>query len=404
MNNTAVVFIHGFTGGEETWINENKTSIFTLLESFPELSVVGFHAFPYHTKIVNISNNIAAKVVTGIINKILPKKLKIKTPITKRNSPISEIAQELITYIKYELHDYENIIFICHSMGGLIAKNAIINIIENDVPFEHDIIGYCSLATPHKGSIPSILISPFNINAKEMKPLDGSINALNDKWITHSDKIDKTLYVRAKSDEFVSLASSVPFNDTRKFPFEVVEADHTSICKPDFKTDRICKILKKFILDCLSKAKIKNSSLDDFTDESSSYDKEIFVIKLVLAEVNNLLIDDAKESFFLAEIVEKQSTKHERKTIKILTDRIISTYRTLAGSDNIESSSELVGRIHEKIIDSDKQALDCIIKHINFMHKKGFLHKHANQKNLNINWKKAVTMDEILNYKDAIND
>lgn len=404
MNNTAVVFIHGFTGDAETWVNDAGKSFSSILESFPELSDIDFHDFPYHTKVLNISNNPASKVVAGILNKILPKKLKIKTPVIKKNTPISEIAQELLTYIKYDLSDYANIIFICHSMGGLVAKNAIIDIIENEIPFEHDIIGYCSLATPHKGSIPSILMAPFNINAKEMKPLDQDNTILNDKWINHAASIDKTLYVRAKSDEVVAISSSVPFTDTRRFPFEVVEADHTSICKPNNNTDRVCKVVRKFLLDCISKAKIRNISLDNFDEECTSYDKETFVIKLVLAKVNNLLIDDAKESFFLAEIVEKQASNHERKIITDLTSRIISTYKTLAGSNTNRSTSELVSQIHEKIIDSDKQALDCIIKYINFMHKKGFLHQHANQNNLKVNWSDAVTMNDIAIYRDTIND
>lgn len=404
MNGTAAVFIHGFTGGTETWINNGGVSFPSLLKEFPELVDIDFHEFVYHSQVVNIKNNPASKVVAGILNKLLPSKFKIKTPVIKKNTPISEIAQELLTFIKYDLSNYTNIIFISHSMGGLVAKNAIIEIAEGGITFEHDIIGYCSLATPHKGSIPSILMSPFNVNAKEMKPLDKDNSILNDKWINHAVNIDKTLYVRAKSDEVVSLSSSVPFTDAKKFPFEVVEADHTSICKPNVKTDRVCKVVRKFLVDCLSKAKIKNVNLDNFAEESSSYDKETFVIKLMLAQVDDILIEDAKESFFLAEIIEKQASKYDRKTITELTTRIISTYRTLAGSSSNKTSTELVSQVHEKIIDSDKQALDCVIKYINFIHKKGFLHQEANQSNLKINWSKSVTINDIEKHKDTIND
>ncbi|QTH64754.1 hypothetical protein J1N51_04635 [Psychrosphaera ytuae] len=404
MNNTAVIFIHGFTGGDATWVNEKGVSFPQLLETFPELSELDFHEFVYHTQILNIKNNPASKVVAGILNKVLPSKFKIKTPVIKKNTPIAEIAQELLTFVKYELSDYSNIIFISHSMGGLISKNLIVDVIENEVALEHDIIGYCSLATPHKGSIPSILMAPFNINAKEMKPLDRDNNALNDKWIEHGVKLDKTLYVRAKSDEVVDVPSSIPFNDNKKFPFDVVEADHTSICKPSDASDRVCKVVRKFLLDCISKAKLKNTSMENFAEESSSYDKEVFVIKLMLAKVDSLLIADAKESFFLAEIIEKQASKSDRKIIEDLTLRVLSVYKNIAGAGSTLTSSELVSKIHERIMTNDKHALDCAIKYVSFMHKKGFLHQKANQENLTVNWSKDVSLADIESYRDLVND
>ena len=404
MKDTAVIFIHGFTGDGDTWTNENGVTFPELLESFPELGELHFDKFVYHTKIINIKNNAATKVVAGILNKFIPKKFKIKTPIIRKNTPINEIAQELITHIRYELSDYSNIIFICHSMGGLVAKSAIVEIFENDIELEQDIIGYCSLATPHKGSIPSILMSPFNMNAKEMKPLQAENVDLNEKWLSSSLKIDMTLYIRAKSDEIVNITSSIPFNDKKKFPLEVVEADHTSICKPEASSDKICKVVRKFLLDCLSKSKIKNIGLEGYSEESNSYDKELFVIKLILAQVEEILIDDAKESFFLAEIIEKQASKADREVLKELRSRILSVYRTIAGSGTSNTSSELVSQIHEKIISYDKQALDCAIKYVNFMHKKGFLHQQANQGNLSINWCKDVSMEDIETYRDSISD
>ena len=144
--------------------------------------------------------------------------------------------------------------------------------------------------------------------------------------------------------------------------------------------------------------------MDDFEEESSSYDKETFVIKMLLAKVESLLIEDAKESFFLAEIIEKKATKADREIIKDLTYRIVSTYKTLAGSGTNKTSSELVSQVHEKIIDTDKQALDCAVKYINFMHKKGFLHQKANQNDLNVNWSKAVTLTDIEVHKETISD
>ena len=56
MIDTAVIFIHGFTGSGDTWTNENGVTFPELLESFPELSELHFDKFVYHTKIINIKN------------------------------------------------------------------------------------------------------------------------------------------------------------------------------------------------------------------------------------------------------------------------------------------------------------------------------------------------------------
>ncbi|MEA2120544.1 ABC-three component system protein [Halovibrio sp. HP20-59] len=349
INNTAVIFIHGFTGTEGTWVNEDGARFSTFFENSLELPGVEFYYFSYYTRVLSISNSTAKKVVTGIINKILPVKLRMKIPVVKKNTPISEIAQEFLTYLQHEFSESKNLIFVCHSMGGLVVKSAIIDILENAVSFDHNIIGYCSLATPHKGSIPSILMSPFNINAKEMKPLDNDNSVLNDKWINNSDKIAKTLYVRAKSDEVVAVSSAVPFSDVKKFPIAVVEADHTSVCKPTHQSDTICKVVKKFLVECLSAVRANSVSLEGSEEEISAYDKEIFVIKMVLANVEELLVEDAKESFFLAEGIEKQASKPDRKIIKDLKVKIISAYKTVAGSNSSKSSSEIVGLVHEKL-------------------------------------------------------
>jgi hypothetical protein len=404
VNKTAIVFVHGFTGNSGTWINEDGVSFAKLLETFSEFDELDFHHFEYHTAVFNFANNKASKMVTSILNKMLPQKYQRKIPTIKKNTPISEIAEELLTYIKYDLENYSNIIFVCHSMGGLVVKNLIVTAIENDSELEQNIIGYCSLATPHIGAIPSMLLSPFNVNAKEMTPLNRDNIVLNNLWIKHASKIDKTLYVTAKSDEIVDNISTVPSTDKKIFPSELIEADHTSICKPENASSKIIKITKKFITDCIKRISLDDYTLDEKAEVLSQYDQEIFVIKLVLADVDENLIDDSKNCFFLAEIANKKASRRDREAIAELTTRIISIYKTISGSGVKRTSSELLSQVHEKIIDSDKQALSFAVSYISFLHKTGFLHQQSNVADLNVNWSSNATLEAIKKHKENSSD
>ena len=394
MAKVAVVFIHGFCGGTNTWQNSNNQKFYELLKKEHGLKQLGYFEFDYYTQILNLKNNIVTKVVAGIINKMIPGGWK--KPVVKKNTPISDIAQLLLTFLKHEVKDYTNIILIGHSMGGLVAKNVICEVLDGNCPdFEQNIIGYCSIATPHLGSLTSVLLGPLNINAKEMVPLNEHLMTLNHQWLEIADQIPKALYIIAKSDEVVPQASATPSLTKSKFPTEMIEADHTSICKPNSKNETIFKVVKTFIKKTLSVSDVLQIGTSGLAFDSSSYDKETFVIKLVLAGVDQELVTDAKESFFFSEIVEKKASKAEREKIMDLSNRIISLYRTIKASGKTKTSTELVSKVHEKIIDTDKDALSCAIQYLNFFHKQGFLHAQANKNNLNVNWDSRVTLDAI---------
>lgn len=79
----------------------------------------------------------------------------------------------LNTRIDYELINYDNIILIAHSMGGLVAKNSILNYVDTNSKLKL----FISLAVPHLGSdfanYGEFLSS--NIQVKELRPLSDEI-------------------------------------------------------------------------------------------------------------------------------------------------------------------------------------------------------------------------------------
>ena len=104
---------------------------------------------------------------------------------------IPQIAQSFIPLIESLRDSYETIIFIGHSMGGLVGK---------EIAHEVKLDGYCSIATPHSGTNKAFLASWFSPAAKDMVP--GSQFLRTQK---HFDKkvVPKILNIAAQYDSLV---------------------------------------------------------------------------------------------------------------------------------------------------------------------------------------------------------
>ncbi|WP_220740341.1 ABC-three component system protein, partial [Shewanella sp. c952] len=388
MKKNLVILVHGLTGGEETWTNSSSELLSDLLKGNRELSdSYDFVEFDYFTKLANLKNSMLAKGVVALMNYVPG--VNMKLPKRQKNVSVLTLAEELATFVQYECSDYENIVFMAHSMGGLITKKFILDFIGNGYEdIQSKILGYLSIASPHKGSLPATLLGPININAKELAPLNKNMNELNDIWIEQFDSLPNSHYMIAKNDEFVSEVSAVPSSSRVKFKRSLLNDDHNSICKPDGSSERSYKVIESFLLQTLEQIKLSVILGEKYDPDIHSYDSEVFVIKMILARIENNLIDDAKESFFHADLALKSAPKKDRKIFDTLEAQIISVYRTYSSCADGKSSSEVVKEIHQKIFELDKTSLDCAAKYINFLHKKGILHHNANNIDLKVNWSK----------------
>ncbi|WP_298187586.1 ABC-three component system protein [uncultured Pseudomonas sp.] len=378
----AVVFVHGFTGGISTWKNLSGETFKDLLLKEADLSeTFEMVEFEYFSKITDIFH-------ADIIQKAIS--LFGLRPKVRYNRPIKNLADELRSFIQLNLDEHDGIVLIGHSMGGLICKEVILSHVQGDGP---EIIGYGSIAVPHKGSLDSILLSLFNVNSKELVPLNAYNSELNNRWIDRKSKLPESVYVIGQHDQYVPQSSGLPF--TTKFLN--IPHDHNTICKPQSSKDSAYKAIQKFLRKISKNNKMHSLSTLTYEEASPDYDKEIFVIKMILCDIGEKGIEDAKESFFNAEIITKAADEEDKNLLRELRVKVISLYRqTFNYHANTGSTPNMIfGEVHQKLLSEDKHALEVGASYINFLHKKGLLHQEANKECTTVTWSNSTSIEEI---------
>jgi len=137
-----IVFIHGLGGGLNTF---KKFSIY--LNSKWNLNYgVLIYLFGYYKKIFYYKAPLW--IPNWIINMFGGLTFLLKALWSKRNSHNVELLED---YIKNNCNNFENIILVAHSMGGLIARQYLVNCKKNKIDIRK-IRMLCTFATPHNGS------------------------------------------------------------------------------------------------------------------------------------------------------------------------------------------------------------------------------------------------------------
>lgn len=388
---TAVVFIHGFTGGEKTWVNPTGSSFAELLRSDPKIKRFDFFEFTYYTKLLSFFNSAPYQKIMGAIPFI--NRLPGITGKVRMNRPIAQLSEELATYINLTLGEYSDVILIAHSMGGLIAKDHILNYQPGHGPRP---VGYISIAVPHKGSLGAQLLGPINANAKELVPLSAYCDSLNNEWIEKRENLPTAIYMVAQHDEIVVKESALPFSVTKEKKV-VVSHDHTSICKPVDRSDLSYVAVKKF-LDVHDYEKM----MRELTKEPSlmttpEYDKEIFVLKMIVCDIGKKGIADAKDCFFNAEIISKAANKADAAELRALQGKVLSLYQqkynACVGKEM--TANDIFAAVHSEITAQDAGVLKSTVKYLNFLHKKGLLHQLANNLKDDVVWSDDTDFEKI---------
>lgn len=200
-----VIFIHGLFGSKSTWENKNEEYLTDILYSQPE---------------------IRGNFDLGNLNyksKIIKKYFLLK----KDQLTIKELSKMLETEINVIGKKYENIILIGHSMGGIIAKQYILDNIENN-----KVKLYISIATPHLGSNMANFIKIYkHPQIKELVKNNNYLVDLNRDWRSKKNKLPKSYYLYGLYDKVVSKKSAIPDNAVDNNYIMGFPEDHSSIVK-----------------------------------------------------------------------------------------------------------------------------------------------------------------------------
>jgi pimeloyl-ACP methyl ester carboxylesterase len=164
---TLVVFVHGYDGNADTWINRNtNTSFPNLLSTDPSLgqSIETF-VYTYRTSMLGVSMN------------------------------IEEVASDLELQLanKGALADYNDIVFVAHSLGGHIVRALLLNH-RNVTPKVNTIYLF---GTPTNGSAVARLFSVISPNSipKQLSSMDPDsyLSSVANRWNTRATEDGKSL-------------------------------------------------------------------------------------------------------------------------------------------------------------------------------------------------------------------
>jgi len=364
-----LVFIHGFIGSTETWIKKDGAKPFIDLfmkdDQIRENFDIGI--FEYHTELLSFfpKTKRLMKFISGGTN--------------RKNLPIEEISLLLESKLRYSFPQYENIVLIGHSMGGLVAKRYILNDINKNSTTRVKL--YVSLATPHSGSS----IATFgkriidNYQVKDLDPLSESINAMNNEWV-QCGQLPKRIYAQGLHDDIVPKVSSVSYD---KDVQEVVycDDDHFSIITPALSSVIVDAVVPQLHA-LLQEQSIQSIKTETRFVDSGQYDEEVFVLKMFMADIHSTLMNGSKQAFFNAEFaIRKLSAQGvDVKELAPLYENIKELYIVEFGnylSGKHLSSDALLNAVHEKILEKDKTYLNILYQPLQGLQKFGMLHQIA---------------------------
>jgi pimeloyl-ACP methyl ester carboxylesterase len=212
-----LLFVHGFCGGGSTF-----GVLPTFLERDPDISsFFEIDRYDYPTKMWNI-------------------------PFFGRHQSIQELASGLTSEIKRRQNT--NVVLCCHSMGGLIARRHVVELIKNQRPLKTKRM--ILVAVPNDGSGLANLArtTTFNSHLKQLCKESDFLSGLNEDWRTLNVKNQVHVnHIIGGNDTVVTKASALYGFDGYDFD-TVPKADHVNIVKPDADRMEIVDFLKSILL------------------------------------------------------------------------------------------------------------------------------------------------------------
>lgn len=216
----AILFVHGLGGGSGTWGKFKE-----LIECDADLP---------HTPFFYEYPSFAFRVIPVFQEKY---------------GNIQSLSSGLSTYIDHTLDDYEEIVLVGHSLGGLIIRQYLMNKKIAARPTKiKKVIFY---AVPQEGAKLAEISSLVSFNHRHLKQLCRNsefLDTLNDQWAISKIENDFEFKVVVAIEDAIVSPQSAKSNFRHLEPDHVPGKGHKSVSKPTDKNDLVFIILKKFLL------------------------------------------------------------------------------------------------------------------------------------------------------------
>ena len=271
-----ILFVHGLTGDpESTWASEGSDEFWPiwLCDDFPTVAVYSL-GYP-----------------TSIFKKW-----------AKQEMDIFERAASALDYLAAKGIGNRPVVFIAHSLGGILAKAILRKSYESD---DNDWKRVCTatrlmvfLATPHTGaSLASVLKIVFpHFSSKHIDLLSngmGVLEDINQHYRSYTNNRDDfrtaAYYEKYKTKNSIPVVSRESADPGVKGTHPVAtDKDHINICKPRDRNDPVYAGIQKHIKHILTDVQVSTASdeevfqKDDYSAKSG-HDRRDLLEKLIVA-------------------------------------------------------------------------------------------------------------------------
>ena len=218
-NGVNVVFIHGINSSNRCWQHEDGAFWPDLLEAEEDFSKVGIYNFSY------------------------------RTGFNTGSYSLGDIVSSLREYFKkYGLFSSSEVIFVCHSMGGIIARRFLV--VEKLRFFENDFcrIGLFLVASPSLGSKYANMLGRVSkalghsqANALKFSQSNQWLNDLDSDFMNLKESKSQSIFGKELIEDLPIILKGLlrtqvvePFSGARYFgeSFKIPGSDHSTIAAP----------------------------------------------------------------------------------------------------------------------------------------------------------------------------
>ena len=205
-------------------------------------------------RLINEDCNLSAIFDTGFFE--YPTSL-FRFPFTKSALRIQDLANGLRTELKIRYSEYSNILLICHSLGGLIARRYLLDEIKDQNQLKcRNLLLY---AVPHNGSGLADIGSLISWRHDQLRQLcigSDFINDLNLDWFRlNVPNTIKSKFIVAGQDRVVDRDSAKLFWGNLDVE-TILNRGHIDVVKPVDPKDLAFLILRQFALETLGSQEV----------------------------------------------------------------------------------------------------------------------------------------------------